>query len=235
VRVAFITGTDTGVGKTIVTAALAAVQRSRGRRVAVVKPAQTGLSPGEPGDADEVRRLAGPLDFLEGVRLPDPLAPDRAASLAGVALPSLFEQRDLVLGAAAGHDIVLVEGAGGVLVNLGTAYTLLDLATSVRAVGADVSWYVVARSGLGTLNHSTLTVQAIQRCGLAVEGIVIGAWPDDPDLADRHNRADLPRYTGVPVLGAVPVGAGALAPETFQSLATSWLDLSTEDISPSRY
>jgi dethiobiotin synthetase len=98
---------------------------------------------------------------------------------------------------------------------------LLDLAMSVHAAGADVSWYVVARSGLGTLNHSTLTVRAIQPCGLAVEGIVVGAWPDEPDPPERYNRVDLPHYTGVPVLGAVPAGAAALAPETFQALAPS--------------
>jgi len=112
-RVAFVTGTDTGVGKTIVSAAIAAILRSRDRRC-VRQAGPDWLAAGEPGDADDVRRLAGPLETLEGVRLPDPLAPDRASSLAGVALPTLFEQRDLVLGAAASHDTVLVEGAGGV-------------------------------------------------------------------------------------------------------------------------
>ena len=76
--VCFVTGTDTGVGKTVVTAALAVILRARRKNVAVVKPAQTGVRPGEPGDVDEVRRLAGPVDAREGSRLPDPLAPDRA-------------------------------------------------------------------------------------------------------------------------------------------------------------
>jgi dethiobiotin synthetase len=73
--VCFVTGTDTGVGKTVVTAALAVILRARRNNVAVVKPAQTGVPPGEPGDVDEVRRLAGPVDAREGIRLPDPLAP----------------------------------------------------------------------------------------------------------------------------------------------------------------
>ena len=90
--VCFVTGTDTGVGKTVVTAALAVILRARRNHVAVVKPAQTGVRPGEPGDVDEVRRLAGPLDAREGIRLPDPLAPDRAALVAGVELPGLRDQ-----------------------------------------------------------------------------------------------------------------------------------------------
>src|SRR5215470_3962691 len=109
-----VTGTDTEVGKTIVTAALAAIFHERGASVAMVKPAQTGVGPDEPGDIDEVQRLAGPVDGREGVRLPDPLAPDVAAGLAGIMLPSLCAQRDLVLEAVAGKDAVLVEGSGGV-------------------------------------------------------------------------------------------------------------------------
>ena len=133
--VCFVTGTDTGVGKTVVTAALAAILSARGRKVAVVKPAQTGLRPGEAGDVDEVRRLAGPVDVAEGARLPDPLAPDRAALVAGVELPRLHDQLGLILGAAAGRDDVLVEGAGGVTVNLGRTFGLLDLAGQVRQAG----------------------------------------------------------------------------------------------------
>jgi dethiobiotin synthase len=218
-----VTGTDTDVGKTVVTAALAAIFRERGESVAVVKPAQTGVAPDEPGDIEEVQRLAGPVDGREGVRLPDPLAPDVAAGLAGIELPSLCAQRDLVLAAAAANDAVLVEGSGGVAVQLGAAFTLLDLAEMVRAAGQPVEWIVVARAELGTLNHATLTVQAIQRRGFYVAGIVIGAWPEDPGLAERYNRDDLPRYTGVPLLGAVPARAGRLAPAEFRAKASSWL------------
>ena len=163
--VCFVTGTDTGVGKTVVTAALTVILRARRKNVAVVKPAQTGVWPGEPGDVDEVRRLAGPVDAREGIRLPDPLAPDRAALVAGVELPGLGDQRDLVLAAAASHDTVLVEGAGGVTVNLGQAFSLLDIAGQICQAGPPVTWIVVARAGLGTLNHSNLTVRAIQQRG----------------------------------------------------------------------
>jgi dethiobiotin synthetase len=223
VTICFVTGTDTGVGKTVVTAALAVVLRCRGKNVAVVKPAQTGVRPGEAGDLDEVRRLAGPVDTREGVRLPDPLAPDRAAFTAGVGLPGLPDQSGLLLATAAGRDVVLVEGAGGVTVNLGRDFGLLDLAGQVRAAGQPVTWIVVARAGLGTLNHSSLTVQAIRDRGFCVRGIVIGSWPADPGLAERYNREeDLARHAGVPVLGAVPEGASALAPPDFQARAPGW-------------
>jgi len=226
VTVCFVTGTDTGVGKTVVTAALAAILRARGRKVAVVKPAQTGVRPGEAGDVDEVRRLAGPVDVREGARLPDPLAPDRAALVAGVELPCLRDQLGLILGAAAGRDDVLVEGAGGVTVNLGRTFGLLDLAGQVRQAGQPVAWIVVARAGLGTLNHSKLTVGAIRDRGFAVQGIVIGSWPAEPGLADRHNRDDdLASHTGVPVLGAIPEGAGALPPPDFRARAADWIRL----------
>jgi len=219
----FVTGTDTGVGKTVVTAALATICTSRGSSVAVVKPAQTGAGPDEPGDLDEVRRLAGELDVREGVRLPDPLAPDTAAAIAGVELPSLCDQRNLVLDAAAEHDVVLVEGAGGVTVNLGKAFGLLDIATMVAETGHRVEWIVVARAGLGTLNHTNLTVWAIQQREFYVQGIVIGSWPNDPGLAELHNRNDLSRHSGVPVLGAVPEGAGSLDPAAFRRQAVDWI------------
>jgi dethiobiotin synthetase len=224
--VCFVTGTDTGVGKTVVTAALAAILSGRGRDVAVVKPAQTGVRPGEAGDVDEVRRLAGPVDVREGARLPDPLAPDRAALVAGVELPGLPDQAGLILRAAAVRDDVLVEGAGGVTVNLGRSFGLLELADRVRGAGQPLAWIVVARAGLGTLNHSKLTVRAIQDRGFAVQGVVIGSWPADPGPAERHNRDDdLASHTGVPVLGAVPEGAAALPPADFQARAADWIRL----------
>ena len=225
----FLTGTDTGIGKTVVTAAIAAILQSRGRSVAVVKPAQTGVGPDEPGDVDEVRRLAGRIDVAEGVRLPDPFAPDRAAALAGVTLPLLEQQCDLILGAAASHDVVLVEGSGGVAVNLGFAFTLLDIADQVQDVGADVEWFVVCGPRLGTLNHSTLTVDAIQQRGFSVRGLVIGCWPHDPGPTEQHNRFDLPRYTGVRVIGAIPCGASSLEPQDFCEQAPSWLALPSHE------
>ena len=218
-----VTGTDTDVGKTVVTAAVAARTLASGGTVAVVKPAQTGVGPGEDGDLAEVGRLAGDVSLHEGVRLPDPLAPDTAARVAGTALPGLREQADLVARAAVGRDLTLVEGAGGVLVNLGENWTLLDLADVLRRNGHDLRILVVARAGLGTLNHATLTVRAIQARGLEVAGLVVGAWPGDPGLAERHNLEDLPRLTGVPLVGRIPEAASALTVEEFRRRAQDWL------------
>ena len=212
-RVLVVTGTGTGVGKTVVTAALAV--RSPG--CLVVKPVQTGVGPDEPGDADEVRRLAG-VDVAELVRLRDPLAPDTAARLAGVDIPTVAEHAARIRTLAAGHGTVIVEGAGGLLVRLDSrGGTLLDLAASLEA-----SVVVVAAAGLGTLNHTALTVAALRHRGMEPAGVVIGAWPDSPDLAERCNLEDLPRVTGVPLLACVPDGAGDLEPAAFRAAAPGW-------------
>ena len=124
-RITLVTGTDTGVGKTVATAALACKLTADGKRVVVVKPAQTGVEDDEPGDAHEVTRLSG-VPAVEGVRLRHPLAPDdRGQPRGSGTLPDLRDQRDLVLAQDADH--VLVEGAGGVLVHLGDDFDLLDL------------------------------------------------------------------------------------------------------------
>jgi dethiobiotin synthetase len=213
-----VTGTDTEVGKTVVTAALAAVQLSVGRTVAVVKPAQTGVAPEEDADLAEVRRLAGEVSLHEGIRLPDPLAPDTAARVAGLALPSLAAQQQLVGRVAADHDVTLVEGAGGLLVRLGDDYTLADVLAPY-----DARWVVVARAGLGTLNHAELTVEALRSRGQHVAGLVIGSWPEGPGLAEEQNLLDLPRVTGVPLLGKVPAGAAALPVRAFRRGALDWV------------
>jgi dethiobiotin synthase len=220
----FVTGTDTGVGKTVVTAALAVARRAAGGAPYVVKPAQTGVTADEPGDLDEVRRLAGAVPGHEGVRLREPLAPDTAARLEGVELPGLAQQRDAVVAAAEGHDVI-VEGAGGLLVSIGHHWNLLDLAQSVAYFGVPVGFVVVARAGLGTLNHSALTVFAIQHRGLHVHGVVIGSWPRQPDLAATQNLLDLPLMTGVPLLGRVPEGASELTRQQFADGAPDWLEL----------
>jgi dethiobiotin synthetase len=221
VTVLFVTGTDTGVGKTVVTAALAAAGLARGRTVCVVKPAQTGVRADEPGDVDEVLRLVGAVDVVEVVRLEAPLAPATAARVSGRELPTLAEQVSTVAAAASDHDLVLVEGAGGALVRLGDDFGLLDIARGVS--GLDPAVVVVARSGLGSLNHAALTVEATVRRGVVVCGLVIGSWPADPRQADEHNRRDLPSYTGVPLLGAVPEAAAELDPEAFRAAAADWV------------
>ena len=202
-----VAGTDTGVGKTIVTAALASRAKAAGERVAVVKPAQTGVTAGEPGDMDEVRRLSGVDDVHELARYAEPLAPATAAALedgAGITV----------------DDLVIVEGAGGVLVRFSdSGETLIDLAAALRA-----PVLLVARAGLGTLNHAALTVEALLSRGVDCAGLVIGEWPETPDLAARANVSDLSSYCGVPLLGRVPEGAARLEPLEFQTQAQSWIN-----------
>ena len=213
-----VTGTDTEVGKTVVTAAIAATQLSLGRSVAVVKPAQTGVGPEQDGDLAEVRRLAGEVSTHEGARLLPALAPDAAARVSGAPLPSLEDQRSLVAEVAAAHDVTIVEGAGGLLVRLGEGFTLLDVLAPFAA-----QWVVVARAGLGTLNHTELTVRALRNAAAEVSGIVIGSWPAAPDQAEQENLTDLPRVTGVPLLGRIPAGAAALPVRQFRRDSLDWL------------
>lgn len=211
-----VTGTSTGVGKTVVTAAIAAVAVASGCRVAVAKVTQTGVGPGQPGDVEQVRRLVGcPITCRELARYPEPLAPATAARRAGLAPVTLATAVAAVQDLAAVHDLVLLEGTGGLLVPLdGAGATLADIAAALVA-----PVLVVVAAGLGTLNHTALTAEALRTRGLSCAGIVIGAWPAEPDLAARCNVADLPTVTGLPLLGALPDGAGRLTPAEFLLLA----------------
>jgi dethiobiotin synthetase len=206
--VVVVTGTGTGVGKTTATAALAARAAAAGLRVTVVKPVQTGVGPGDPGDIHEIRRLLGPqsrVEFHEFVRLPEPMAPQAAAQRAGVDLPPLAEHAERIAKLATEADLVLVEGAGGLLVRLdgegAAGGTIADLARLIPAVTGAV---VVAGPELGTLNVTELTVEALRRREVGVLGVLIGRWPADPGPVERANLRDLPALTGVPLLGLVP-------------------------------
>ncbi len=228
-RVVVVTGTGTEIGKTVTTAALAAAAVADGLEVAVVKPVQTGLADDEPGDLDAVAGLTGVTRRHELARLPDPLAPDTAARLRGRSLPTVAEhaRRVAELARAGDVDLVLVEGAGGLLVRLDAAGgTIADLAALLAAADLDVQLVVVAAPGLGTLNHCALTAEAIRHRGLRCAGIVVGSWPqppEEPDLAMRCNLEDLPSVTGLPVLGVLPAGAGSWPAERFRREAPGWL------------
>lgn len=240
-RVVVVTGTDTGVGKTIATAAVAAQAVAAGERVLVVKPVQTGVGGADPDvpDVETVQALTG-VDVVQFIALDEPLAPDVAARRQGVPIPTVREHvrriRDLI--SAGDHDLVVVEGAGGLLVRLDAeGGTLLDVARDLTfalrrrtshpdgtlgPVSSPVDVVVVARAGLGTLNHTELTVTALRAAQIEPVGVVIGSWPDEPDLAQRCNRDDLPRVTGVPLLAVLPADAGSLDPATFRQSAPGW-------------
>jgi len=218
-KVVFVTGTDTEVGKTIATAALAAALSARGLTVAIYKPTQAGTDDGQ-GDIDVVRRLTGIEDVREGVRLVHPMAPVAAAARAGVRLPQAREHIAAIQRLAATRDHVLVEGAGGLLVSLDEdGRTLADIAASVAA---DCAAVVVCRSGLGTLNHTELTLEALGRRGIRVAGVVIGSWPPQPTEIELGNRDYLDRHE-VLLIGAIPAGAAGLPQPEFRASAQDWL------------
>jgi len=213
-----ITGTGTGIGKTVVTAAIAAIAHARGDRVAIVKPAQTGVHPG-PGsdvpDAETIERLSGVADTHELARFPDPLSPEAAARVSGLPPVGLADAADYIGKLAASRDLVLVEGAGGLLVRYDAAgATLADLALMCAA-----PVLVVVAAGLGTLNHTALTCEALAARRLELAGVAIGSWPGDPGLAERENVTDLETLIGRPLAAALPEGSGALPRDEFLAMA----------------
>jgi dethiobiotin synthetase len=208
-RGVFVTGTDTGVGKTVLAAALAAALRAAGVDVAAFKPAVTGLEepePGRPADHELLAAAAGrPPDEVAPYRFGPPVSPHLAAELAGTTL----DPAALVAAARALRaDVVVAEGVGGLLVPLTLGFTVRDLAV-------ELGWPVVvaARPGLGTISHSLLTVEAARAAGLDVRAVVLTPWPDEPSVMQRSNREAIERLGGVEVatLPTVGLDVGELA------------------------
>lgn len=213
-----VTGTDTGVGKTITTAALAAVLSGTGRSVAVYKPCQSGAADGD-SDAAEIVRLAGAVKAETGVVLQEALAPVAAAAVDHVQLPGIAVHAEKIRELAADHHHVLVEGAGGLLVELDAdGGTMAGLGALLAA-----AFVLVARPALGTLNHTALTLEALAARGLNVLGLVLGSWPADPEFVHQSNREALGSLP-VPLLGAIPDQASLLPPDRFRADAGAWLD-----------
>jgi dethiobiotin synthetase len=186
-----VTGTDTGVGKTVVAALIARARHEATGGVTYVKLAQTGLATDE-ADIAVVARLAG-CPVRQGPAFDEALAPAVAAERAGVTLT-----RSRLLALVSDLDHVVVEGAGGLLVDLGTdGTTLADIAEDLA-----LPLVVVARPGLGTLNHTRLTCEAAWARGLRVAGIVVSGYPADPGVAEQTNLAQLERIA--PLLEVVP-------------------------------
>jgi dethiobiotin synthetase len=195
----FVTGTDTGVGKTFVACALAAALRARGRRVAVMKPIETGVD-GEPEDALRLRAAAGdaaPLDEICPYRLRAPVAPALAARLEGVAI-DVERIAALIARRAAEADVLLVEGAGGLLVPVAGGTTWAEVAARCR-----LPLLIVAANRLGTINHCALTARAAVAAGLSVRGFVLSQPGPAADLSAATNAAAVSELTGLPILGVL--------------------------------
>ncbi|HUU10820.1 MAG TPA: dethiobiotin synthase [Phycisphaerae bacterium] len=202
----FITGTDTGVGKTIVTAGIAAMLRADGVNVGVMKPVATGCVRRREGlvspDAEFLAKAADapePLDEITPIRLAEPLAPTVAAARAGIELdlvPMWQAWRRL----QRAHDVMLVEGIGGALCPVTPKRCVADLAQQFN-----LPVLIVARPGLGTINHTAMTVEVLRARGLAIAGIVVNRYRHDTaDVAELTNPDEIQRVTGVSVRGLVP-------------------------------
>ena len=212
-----ITGTGTGVGKTIATAALTSAARQAGVDVAVCKPVQTGTEAGD-DDLAEVTRLTGLTKVVGLARYPQPLAPLAASEQAGKSLPTRNNVLKLIRALDRPGQLTLVEGAGGLLVELADAgVTLRDLAADL---GAAV--LVVATAELGTLNHAALTVESLAAHELSCAGLVIGNWPLLPGVVETSNRSALARLA--PLRAALPTGAGLMAAGEFAAMSAHAFD-----------
>jgi dethiobiotin synthetase len=194
------------VGKTWVAAGLTAALRQRGVKAVYFKPVQSGCPEAGgrliPTDADFARTLAGltePLEVLTPITLELPLAPGVAAAQAGVEV-DLGRIADGLEDLAGRYEFLVVEGAGGLYVPLaGTHFLVLDL---IRWLNLPLA--VVAQSGLGTINHTVLTVKAAQAAGVVVAGVILNRYPEKPGLAAATNPGVIEALTGVPILGRVP-------------------------------
>ncbi|OMC43678.1 dethiobiotin synthase [Mycobacterium sp. IS-2888] len=212
-----VTGTGTGVGKTVVTAALASHARQAGIDVAVCKPVQTGTECGD-DDLADVARLSGVSELAGLARYPRPLAPAAAAEQAGMALPTRQEVLRLIGDLDRPGRLTLVEGAGGLLVELADGgVTLRDLAVDLGAAAL-----AAVTAELGTLNHTALTVEALAAHGVSCSGLVIGSWPARPGPAERSNRPALTRLA--PVRAVLPAGAGSMHAAEFAALSKAAFD-----------
>lgn len=201
----FITGTDTGVGKTALTGAIARVLREDGIDVGVSKPIATGCRPEGEGwiscDVEFLCQAASCCDPLEIVctyAFEDPVAPRVAAERAGreIFLPDIISNYFVLLGA---HDLVLMEGIGGLLVPLNRSQTLVDL---IRLIHTPV--LIVSRNQLGTLNHTLLTIDCLKRKKIPIIGVILNHANTDEDASQTTNAESITESTGVPVLGILP-------------------------------
>ncbi|HVF77687.1 MAG TPA: dethiobiotin synthase [Solirubrobacteraceae bacterium] len=207
----FVTGTDTGAGKTVVAAAIAAALHLRGERVTVWKPVVTGVDePGPDGWPADHELLARAVDrdasAVTTATFGPAVSPHLAAELAGTML-DLRVLADAARAAAAGADVLVAEGVGGLLVPFG-AFSVRDL-----AVALGLPLVVAARPGLGTINHSLLTIEAARAAGLAVRAVVLTPWPAQPSVMEHSNRATIER------LGDVEVATLASTSPAYDDLA----------------
>lgn len=201
----FVTGTDTEVGKTLVSAGLTLALKKRGIDVGVMKPAVTGCrSVRGKRVSDDVEYLIGASgcendrSLVAPYMLRDPLAPEVAAEREGVRIDIRK-----IMGAfrklSRKHEILIIEGAGGLFVPIKKNYLMIDLMAALAA-----PLIIVARPGLGTINHTLLTCEAARARNIDIMGIVINNYPRRASVAERTNPDVIRRYARTPLLGILP-------------------------------
>ena len=193
----FVTGTGTEVGKTVVAAAIARTLAGEGRRVAAFKPAVTGLDEEVETDHALLRRASGSGQRDEEIapyRYGPPASPHLAAAMAGEEIDP-ERLRQTARAAAENADDLVCEGVGGLMVPLSPGYLVRDLAADLGH-----PLVVVASPGLGTINHTLLTVEAARAAGLEVLAVVLTPWPDEPSGIERSNRETIASLAGIEVL-----------------------------------
>jgi dethiobiotin synthetase len=203
-RGCFVTGTDTGAGKTVLAAAVVAGARARGVSVAARKPVITGLEeatpPEWPPDHELLARMAGcSAEEVAVVSYGPAVSPHLAAQLSGRPIDPFKLERTLQA-AGADHSLVVIEGVGGLLVPLTDGYDVRQLAGSLR-----LPLLIAARPGLGTINHTLLTVKAARCAGLEVTAVVLTPWPEWPGVIETSNRATIAALGRVEVEVLPPV------------------------------
>jgi dethiobiotin synthetase len=194
----FVTGTSTEVGKSVVAAVIAHTAAVAGKRVGVFKPAVSGLDEldGVEADHELLRRAAGSSqsdDEIAPYRFGPAVSPHLAAEMAGaeISASALLEAAQR---AAAGVDVLVAEGVGGFLVPLTPDYLVRDFARDLA-----LPVVIVASPGLGTINHTLLTIEAVRGAGLEVRAVVVNPWPEEPDAMTVSNRETVARLGGVEV------------------------------------
>jgi dethiobiotin synthetase len=202
----FVTATDTEVGKTVIAGAIANWFKRNGYRVGVLKPVATGCVHRREGlvseDAEFLAHCADarfPLDVICPNRYAEPLSPNVAAERAGVPVDWAAVQRSIDV-MSAECDVLIVEGVGGVMSPVDATHTVLDLARWLSAPTV-----VVARPGLGTINHTSLTVHALKDAGVKVVGVVVNRYPAErASVAEETNLRQIEKWAKSPVLAVVP-------------------------------
>jgi len=223
----FVTGTDTEVGKTVVTAGLGLCAKARGLTVGVLKPLATGSAQSAAGDASpDAEYLRKILDLEEDesaiapIVLSAPLSPFTATRLEGRSL-DLAPARARFADLCDSRDVVLVEGIGGIMVPLGTSFYVLDI---IKEFGLPA--VVVARSGLGTINHTLLTVQGLARVGVPVAGIILNRAGSGPlSEAEKSSHEEIARFSHKPVLGILDRLDDVASPEAVRGAFEQAIDV----------